>query len=58
MSIRKEIDESFLPIITVLLGIGFVVGAAVVGLTIYTATIERSMKTELSSSKTRRTPRT
>ena len=40
-SIRKEIDESFLPIITVLLGIGFVVGAAVVGLTIYTATIER-----------------
>jgi len=41
-SIRKEIDESFLPIITVLLGIGFVVGAAVVGLTIYTATIERS----------------
>lgn len=41
-SIRREIDESFLPIITVLLGIGFVVGAAVVGLTIYTATIERS----------------
>jgi len=41
-SIRKEIDESFLPIITVLLTIGFVVGAAVVGLTIYTATIERS----------------
>ena len=39
---RKEIDESFLPIITILLGIGFVVGAAVVGLTIYTATIERS----------------
>jgi putative ABC transport system permease protein len=41
-SIRKEIDESFLPIITVLLAIGFVVGAAVVGLTIYTATIERA----------------
>jgi putative ABC transport system permease protein len=41
-SIRKEIDESFLPIIAVLLVIGFVVGAAVVGLTIYTATIERS----------------
>ncbi|MBI4571267.1 MAG: ABC transporter permease [Chloroflexi bacterium] len=41
-SIRKEIDESFLPIITILLVIGFVVGAAVVGLTIYTATIERS----------------
>jgi putative ABC transport system permease protein len=41
-SIRKEIDESFLPILAILLGIGFVVGAAVVGLTIYTATIERS----------------
>jgi putative ABC transport system permease protein len=40
--VRKEIDESFLPIITVLLAIGFVVGAAVVGLTIYTATIERT----------------
>jgi putative ABC transport system permease protein len=41
-SIRKEIDESFLPVISILLGIGFVVGAAVVGLTIYTATIERT----------------
>jgi putative ABC transport system permease protein len=41
-SIRREIDESFLPIIAVLVGIGFVVGAAVVGLTIYTATIERA----------------
>lgn len=41
-AVRKEIDESFLPIITVLLSIGFVVGAAVVGLTIYTATIERT----------------
>jgi putative ABC transport system permease protein len=41
-AIRKEIDESFLPIIGILLAIGFVVGAAVVGLTIYTATIERS----------------
>ncbi len=41
-SVRKTIDESFLPIITILLGIGFVVGAAVVGLTTYTATIERS----------------
>jgi len=41
-AIRKEIDESFLPVITILLGIGFVVGAAVVGLTIYTATVERS----------------
>ena len=34
--------ESFLPVIAVLLGIGFVVGIAVVGLTIYTATIERA----------------
>jgi putative ABC transport system permease protein len=41
-AVRKEIDESFLPIITVLLAIGFIVGAAVVGLTIYTATIERT----------------
>ena len=41
-AIRKEIDESFLPIIGILLAIGFTVGAAVVGLTIYTATIERS----------------
>lgn len=41
-SFRKEIDESFLPVLTILVGIGFVVGAAVVGLTIYTATIERS----------------
>ena len=41
-SIRKEIDESFLPIITILVAIGFIVGAAVVGLTIYTATIERT----------------
>ncbi len=41
-SIRKEIDESFIPVIVVLVAIGFVVGAAVVGLTIYTATIERT----------------
>lgn len=41
-SFRKEIDEVFLPVITILMGIGFVVGAAVVGLTIYTATIERT----------------
>jgi putative ABC transport system permease protein len=41
-AIRKEIDESFLPVIGILLAIGFTVGAAVVGLTIYTTTIERS----------------
>lgn len=41
-SVRKEIDDTFLPIIAILTAIGFVVGAAVVGLTIYTATVERS----------------
>jgi putative ABC transport system permease protein len=41
-SIRREIDESFIPIIAILVAIGFVVGSAVVGLTIYTATIERA----------------
>ena len=41
-SVRKEIDESFVPIILILVIIGFVVGTAVVGLTIYTATIERT----------------
>ncbi len=39
-SVTKEIDETFLPIIGILTVIGFVVGAAVVGLTIYTAAIE------------------
>lgn len=41
-SIREQIDESFIPVIAILVAIGFVVGAAVVGLTIYTATIERT----------------
>lgn len=41
-SIRKQIDDAFLPVIAILVAIGFVVGAAVVGLTIYTATIERT----------------
>lgn len=41
-SIRKEIDDTFIPVIAILVVIGFVVGAAVVGLTIYTATIERT----------------
>lgn len=41
-SIRKEIDETFIPVIAILLVIGFIVGTAVVGLTIYTATIERT----------------
>ena len=41
-SIRREIDQSFIPVIAILVAIGFVVGSAVVGLTIYTATIERT----------------
>jgi len=41
-AVRKMIDETFVPIILILVVIGFVVGTAVVGLTIYTATIERS----------------
>jgi len=41
-AIRKEIDDTFLPIIGIILGIGFTVGGAVVGLTLYTATIERA----------------
>jgi putative ABC transport system permease protein len=40
-AVRKEIDETFIPVIALLTAIGFVVGAAVVGLMIYTATIER-----------------
>lgn len=39
---QKLIRETFLPIISVLLVIGFVIGAAVIGLTIYTATIEKA----------------
>jgi len=41
-SIRQEVDDTFIPIILILVVIGFIVGTAVVGLTIYTATIERS----------------
>lgn len=39
---KQQITESFLPIIYVLVVIGFVVGLAVISLTIYTATIEKS----------------
>lgn len=39
---RKMVNETFLPIIMVLLVIGFLVGVAVIGLTIYTATVEQS----------------
>lgn len=39
---RNIIKEAFLPIIFVLFVIGFAIGVAIVGLTIYTATIERA----------------
>lgn len=39
---RKQIMEAFLPIIKVLVVIGFIVGLVVISLTIYTATIEKS----------------
>jgi len=39
---RKMIEDTFLPVIMVLLVIGFMVGVAVIGLTIYTATVEQS----------------
>lgn len=41
-SVRQMIEETFLPIIAVLVGIGFLVGVTVIGLTIYTATMEKS----------------
>jgi putative ABC transport system permease protein len=41
-AIRQEIDNSFLPIIAIILAIGFTVGGAVVGLTLYTATVEHA----------------
>ncbi len=39
---RNEVVTFFLPIVAVLLAVSFLVGTAVVGLTIYTATIERT----------------
>lgn len=39
---RKVITETFLPIIAVLVAIGLLVGTAVIGLTTYSATIEKS----------------
>ena len=41
-TIKRMVNESFLPVVVVIMFIGFVVGVAVIGLTIYTATIERS----------------
>ncbi|MBF6422827.1 FtsX-like permease family protein [Nocardia farcinica] len=37
----KDLEEGFLPIIWVLMLIGFVIGTLVIGLTIYTATLEK-----------------
>lgn len=39
---KQQITESFLPIIYILVVIGFLVGMAVISLTIYTATIEKA----------------
>ena len=41
-AIRQEIEEGFLPIIGVIIGLSFVVGLAVIALTIYTSTVERT----------------
>ncbi len=40
--ISKEVDEGFLPVVSVLVAIGIVVGGAVIALTTYTATIEKA----------------
>lgn len=40
-STRREVKESFLPIVAVLAGVAFVVGLAVIALTMYTSTVER-----------------
>lgn len=39
---RREVEEGFLPIVAVLIGVAFVVGLAVIALTIYTSTVERT----------------
>jgi putative ABC transport system permease protein len=41
-AIRREIREGFLPMVGVIVIIGFVIGVAVIGLTTYTATVEKS----------------
>jgi putative ABC transport system permease protein len=40
--VAKMVNEGFLPVVSVLVAIGFVVGGAVIALTTYTATIEKS----------------
>lgn len=39
---RRLIADSFLPVLSIFLVIGFVVGVSVIGLTIYTATVEKT----------------
>lgn len=41
-ALSRDVSSGFLPVVGVLVGIGIVVGGAVVALTTYTATIERS----------------
>ncbi|MBI1885815.1 MAG: FtsX-like permease family protein [Chloroflexi bacterium] len=38
---RREVEEGFLPVVAVLIGVAYVVGLAVIALTIYTSTVER-----------------
>jgi putative ABC transport system permease protein len=40
--IAKSVETGFLPVVGVLVGLGIVVGGSVIGLTTYTATIEKS----------------
>ena len=39
---KSLVTETFLPIVGILVAISFIVGSAIIGLTIYTATIEKS----------------
>jgi putative ABC transport system permease protein len=39
---RREVSDNFLPVVGVLLALGFLVGGAVIAITTYTATVERS----------------
>jgi putative ABC transport system permease protein len=41
-ALSRDVSEGFLPVVSVLVGIGIVVGGAVVALTTYTATIEKA----------------
>lgn len=41
-SIADVVEEGFLPVVGVLVGLGAIVGGAVIGLTTYTATIEKA----------------